>query len=101
MFDQHHAEDVGRILLQAQNALKSVREQIADGSATPVDLDRVLERTEADLRSKAELVLSAVTQNTATALPTADTAASSWWRLRQWDGVATLNCGAHPHPHRV
>ncbi len=70
MFDQHHAEDVGRILLQAQNELKSVRQQIADGSATPVDLDRVLERTEADLRSKAELVLSAVTQNTATALPT-------------------------------
>eukprot|EP00945_MAST-04E_sp_MAST-4E-sp1_P006243 g6243.t1 len=73
MFDQHHAEDVGRILLQAQDDLKKVRDQIAAGAASPVDLDRVLERAEYDLRAKAELVLSAVTQNTAASLPTVTT----------------------------
>ncbi len=70
MFDQHHADDVGRILLQAQNDLKNIRNKISNGNASPVDLDRVLERAENDLRAKAEIVLSAVTQNTAETLPT-------------------------------
>ena len=70
MFDQHHADDVGRILLQAQNDLKNIRSKISTGNASPVDLDRVLERAEQDLRAKAELVLSAVTQNSAEVLPT-------------------------------
>ena len=65
MFDQHHAEDVGRILLQTQEELKSLREKVAQGTASSADMEAVIVRAEADLRSKAELVLSAVTQNSA------------------------------------
>ena len=68
MFHSHHVDDIGRVLLQAQEDIAALRGRIGSGVATGAELDAVLTRAEADLRAKAELVLSAVTQNNAATL---------------------------------
>jgi hypothetical protein len=68
MFHSHHVDDIGRVLLQAQEDIAALRGRIGEEGTTSTDLEAVLSRAEADLRSKAELVLSAVTQNNAEAL---------------------------------
>lgn len=68
MFHSHHVDDIGRVLLQAQEDIAALRGRIGSGVATGAELDDVLTRAEADLRAKAELVLSAVTQNNAATL---------------------------------
>ncbi|GLE01703.1 hypothetical protein PINS_up010537 [Pythium insidiosum] len=93
---QHHVEDVGRILLQTQEQLRQLREQLAAQQAasgltasTPggggssaiasslalaagAELDEILQRAEGELRAKAEIVLNnLVTQPTPT--PTSPT----------------------------
>ena len=76
MFNSHHVSDIGKVLLQAQEDIAALRGQIGQqqegGGAASVNaaaLEKVLSRAEADLRAKAELVLSAVTQNSAEKLP--------------------------------
>lgn len=83
MFDggsSYHVQDVGRILLQVQDNLKSLRSSISGGAAAGgaggpgnggggikeaelAQLDEVLRRAEADLKVKAEVVLNSVVQN--------------------------------------
>lgn len=54
---QYHVEDVGRILLQAQTDLREIRKQVQPGSTSnPGEIDHVLQRAEADLRAKAEVM---------------------------------------------
>lgn len=76
---QHHAADLGKILLQAQADLRQIRESIADskgggggaGSSSGVDagLQRVVEKVETELRLKAEAVLNTVVHGSASTLP--------------------------------
>ncbi|KAF1329887.1 hypothetical protein FI667_g5504, partial [Globisporangium splendens] len=68
---QHHVEDVGRILLQTQEQLRLMREQVASTAAAttptrfhqtaPSDVtafQEILQRAELEIRAKAELVLN-------------------------------------------
>ena len=56
-----------------------MREKVAQGTASSADMEAVIVRAEADLRSKAELVLSAVTQNSAEEIkPVSRGPGSSW-----------------------
>lgn len=81
---QHHVEDVGRILLQTQEQLRLMREQMNMASATqssmrfnstsPADVSafqEILQRAELELRAKAELVLNGLvnTSSHASSLP--------------------------------
>ena len=68
MFHSHHVDDIGRVLLQAQEDIAALRGRIGQEGNTAEDLEEVLARAEAGLRAKAELVLSAVTQNNAASL---------------------------------
>ncbi|KAL1514674.1 hypothetical protein AB1Y20_003762 [Prymnesium parvum] len=60
---QHHVQDVGKILLQAQADLKKIRESLAGGGPateaqlTSESLKQVVEKVETELRQKAEAVL--------------------------------------------
>ena len=71
----HHVEDVGKILLQAQSDLRRIREQLAppgaQGEAAFVSeqLAQVVEKAEAELRLKAEAVLSTTVHGAASTLP--------------------------------
>lgn len=59
----HHAEDVGRILLEVQKDLKSLRASVSKDAAegeVGASLEQVLQRAEADLAAKAELVLDTI-----------------------------------------
>jgi len=68
MFHSHHVDDIGRVLLQAQEDIAALRGRIGQEGTSNADLEAILGRAEGDLRAKAELVLSAVTQNNAAAL---------------------------------
>ncbi|RHZ27625.1 hypothetical protein DYB37_007746 [Aphanomyces astaci] len=51
---QYHAEDVGRILLQAQDELRSMREKVNEKNNVDVnEINAILERAEADLQEDA------------------------------------------------
>jgi hypothetical protein len=65
----YHVEDVGRVILQLQNELKSIRQNIGDAD-TVDEVDMVLERAESDLRAKAEVVLNGMINNSVRTLPT-------------------------------
>lgn len=75
----HHAHDVGKILLQAQSDVRSIRDTLAGnrgGSGTAHDvllasnsLQRVVEQVETELRLKAEAVLNTVVQSHVKTLP--------------------------------
>jgi hypothetical protein len=59
---QYHVEDVGRILLQAQEDLRSMREQVLsnnnNNNNNNIDvnsINSILERAENELRAKAEV----------------------------------------------
>ncbi|ETV97891.1 hypothetical protein, variant [Aphanomyces invadans] len=70
---QYHAEDVGRILLQAQDELRSMREKVHENNNLDVNqIHAILERAEADLRAKAEIVLNGVVNNSMKMLPAID-----------------------------
>ena len=68
--EQHHAQDVGKILLQAQEDLRGIREQLAgDGAGAEwhrEHLQQVVEKAEAELKLKAEAVLNTVVHGAAT-----------------------------------
>eukprot|EP00966_Prymnesium_polylepis_P294195 6794546-Prymnesium_polylepis.2 len=74
---QHHVQDVGKILLQAQSDLKKIRETLnagGDGRAaeaqfTSEALQHVVEKVETELRLKAEAVLKTVVQGSVSTLP--------------------------------
>ena len=77
---QHHVKDVGKILLQAQSDLRSIRETLAnaggagssaDGAkfASAESLQAVVEKVEMELRLKAEAVLNTVVQGSVSTLP--------------------------------
>ena len=73
----HHVQDVGKILLQAQNDLRQIRESLAiaggsskDGVSAEVLLQQTVEKVETELRLKAEAVLNTVTHGSVTTLPT-------------------------------
>ena len=72
---QHHVQDVGKILLQAQIDLKKIREALAgDGAAREAQfasdsLQQVVEKVETELRLKAEAVLKTVVQGSVSTLP--------------------------------
>ncbi|KAG1692882.1 hypothetical protein DVH05_024171 [Phytophthora capsici] len=73
---QHHVEDVGRLLLQTQEQLRVMREQMTaaaaavEANSSPMRhsavvttaevqaFNAILQRTETELRAKAELVLN-------------------------------------------
>jgi hypothetical protein len=69
----HHIEDVGRILIQVQQELKDKRENIKNqgsGSKHAADgIEEVLQRAEADLRAKAEVVLSSIVNSSVRTIP--------------------------------
>ncbi|KAH9129751.1 hypothetical protein LEN26_005395 [Aphanomyces euteiches] len=68
--EQYHAEDVGRILLQAQDDLRSMRERVNEQNNVDVnEINAILQRAEADLRAKAEIVLNSVVNNSMKMLP--------------------------------
>ena len=70
--EQHHAEDVGRILLDVHDQLKTLRASIesTDGTAGVVPgIHAIIAQAERDLQAKAELVLSSVVQSTTVSLP--------------------------------
>ncbi|OQR95004.1 hypothetical protein ACHHYP_00632 [Achlya hypogyna] len=70
---QYHVEDVGRILLQAQDDLRSMREKVLSSNNVDVDsINAILERAETDLRAKAEIVLNGVVNNSMKTLPVID-----------------------------
>ncbi|OQS02628.1 hypothetical protein THRCLA_05014 [Thraustotheca clavata] len=70
---QYHVEDVGRILLQAQDELRGMREQVLANNNVDVDtINAILERAEMDLRAKAEIVLNGVVNNSMKVLPAID-----------------------------
>lgn len=73
---QYHVEDVGRILLQAQTELRGIREQIRPENTSDA-IDEVLQRAEADLKAKAELVLSGLVNNSMRVLPVLSSTSSS------------------------
>ncbi|KNC46075.1 iqch protein [Thecamonas trahens ATCC 50062] len=60
----HHVRDIGVILQEVEHELASLREQLSTNADDPAlhSLDAVLSRAQADLASKAELVLQAATQ---------------------------------------
>lgn len=66
----HHTEDVGRILLQVQEELKSIRADLAAGGGlSSQQVDAVLARAESDLRTKAEVVLNGLVNESVRTLP--------------------------------
>ena len=70
--EQHHAEDVGRILLDVHDQLKALRASIdsTDGTGGGVPgIHAIIAQAERDLQAKAELVLSSVVQSTTVSLP--------------------------------
>lgn len=90
---RHHVEDVGRILLQTQDQLRLMREQMAaaapstpsmrfNNNATQPDViafQEILERTELEIRAKAELVLNGLvsaSSHAASVLPAVTSAGS-------------------------
>lgn len=105
---QHHVEDVGRILLQTQEQLRLMREQMALANSTssssmcfnstsPADvsaLQEILQRAELELRAKAELVLSGLvnTSSQASSLPAVNITGtgSSPSKTRSRTNVASL-----------
>ena len=73
----HHVQDVGKILLQAQNDLRQIRENLAvAGGSSKQGLDaeallqQTVEKVESELRLKAEAVLNTLVHGNATTLPT-------------------------------
>ena len=69
---QYHVEDVGRILLQAQDALKNIRKDLQQGSTSPAmtrKIDELFDEAESNVRSKAQNVLSSVMRNQISTLP--------------------------------
>eukprot|EP00741_Cyanophora_paradoxa_P021428 tig00021352_g20686.t1 len=65
-----HAADIGKLLLQVQNELKTIRSTIQPGSQPDVSaLESIIERAESDLRAKAEAVLQTVVDDNVTTLP--------------------------------
>ena len=68
--EAHHAQDVGRILLQAQADLRSIREKLStDGGEAEwhrEHLQQVVEKAESDLKLKAEAMLTTVVNGAAT-----------------------------------
>ena len=67
----YHVEDIGRIILGAQEELKDIRRNLqpnADASVTQ-NVEDVLFRAEADLRAKADIVLSGMINNSMNVLP--------------------------------
>jgi hypothetical protein len=78
---RHHVQDVGKILLQAQSDLRTIRETlnaagVSNGGGQPssgaasASLQQVVEKVEAELRLKAEAVLNTVVQGSVNTLPT-------------------------------
>ena len=68
-----HAQDVGQILVEAQAELRSIRDSLAeDGGRGPSadKLQAVVEKVEAELKLKAEAVLSTAQHSTPSTLPT-------------------------------
>lgn len=86
---QHHVEDVGRILLQTQEQLRLMREQMAAAASTSTpstptrfsqsaqpDVDafqEILQRAELEIRAKAELVLNGLVNTSSQAAATLST----------------------------
>ena len=69
---RHHVEDVGRILLQVQEELKSIRAELTGaGGMKPAEIEAVIARAEGGLRAKAEVVLNGLLNDTVTTLPVA------------------------------
>ncbi|GMF15786.1 unnamed protein product [Phytophthora fragariaefolia] len=82
---QHHVEDVGRLLLQTQEQLRVMREQMTaaaaavEANASPMRhsavvttaevqaFNAILEQTEVELRAKAELVLNGMVNSSSSA----------------------------------
>ncbi|KAE9361602.1 hypothetical protein PF008_g881 [Phytophthora fragariae] len=82
---QHHVEDVGRLLLQTQEQLRVMREQMTaaaaavEANASPMRhsavvttaevqaFNAILQQTEAELRAKAELVLNGMVNSSSSA----------------------------------
>lgn len=67
-----HAQDVGQILVEAQAELRSIRDSLAeDGGRGPSadKLQAVVEKVEAELKLKAEAVLSTAQHSTPSTLP--------------------------------
>ena len=79
MAADHHVQDVGKILLQAQSDLKKIRESLGgdghspEGQLTAGNLQHVVEKVETELRLKAEAVLKIVAQGTVSSLPSLGT----------------------------
>lgn len=104
---QHHVEDVGRILLQTQEQLRLMREQVGAttgasasaarflGMSTSPDVrafQEILERAEHEIRVKAELVLNGLvnTSSQATALPAVTAGAGVSPKARPRQNIASL-----------
>lgn len=68
---EHHAQDLGRILVQAQADLAQIRSSLAleSGGATDSRLLAVVERVEAEMRMKADAVLQTVVHGSPATLP--------------------------------
>lgn len=69
---QYHVEDVGRILLQTQDALKEIRKDLSKNATSPAmarKIDRLFDEAESNVRSKAQNVLSSVMRNQVSMLP--------------------------------
>ena len=89
---EYHVRDVGRLILQVQNELKSLRREVAS-SGKPLsakDADKILARAETDLRAKADVVLNSLIYSEAERLPPIHRGASpDTFRYSE----------AHPHGH--
>eukprot|EP00965_Chrysotila_dentata_P066370 2197364-Pleurochrysis_carterae.AAC.1 len=61
----HHAQDLGKILVQAQADLRQIRESLGEGGSTASQqrLQAVVEKAEADLQLKAEAVLNSISHS--------------------------------------
>jgi len=66
----HHARDLGKILVQAQSDLAQIRSSIAaEGGVVDSRLLAVVERVEAEMRMKADAVLQTVVHGSPATLP--------------------------------
>lgn len=79
MNQHHHSEDIGKILLQAQEDLRNLREQVGAQSDKPIDsniLNGIIARAEEDLKAKAKVVLNGVMNDSMRMLPVLPQASS-------------------------
>lgn len=98
MNQHHHSEDIGKILLQAQEDLRNLRVQVGAQSDKPIDsniLNGIIARAEEDLKAKAKVVLNGVMNDSMRMLPVLPQTSSHQYAPGHQPSQEPLDATAH------